>query len=101
MKDSQICQIFLHFSKTFLPQNFSSLSRFGNDADQFFLNLLSLADSDVEVIKIRTALAALQRKANEPISIVLLKIDFLYSALYTMQYPMKDAKEAIEPSCSG
>ena len=33
-------------------QNFSSLSRFGNDANQFFNMLLSLGDSEIEVIKI-------------------------------------------------
>ena len=40
--DSHICQKFLHFSKTFLPQNFASLSRFGNSANMFFEALLSL-----------------------------------------------------------
>ena len=78
MKDNHICQILLHFSKTFLPNNFSSLSRFGNDANQFFNALLSLGDSEIEVIKIRTALGNLKRAPAEPISIVLLKIDSLY-----------------------
>ena len=75
MLDSHIRQIFLHFSKTFLPQNFSSLSRFGNNENMFFEALLSLADSEIEVIKIRNALGSLKRAPVTPISTVLLKVD--------------------------
>ena len=69
-----------------LPQNFSSLSIFGNDANQFFNALLSLGDSEIEVIKIQTALGNLKSAPSEPISIVLLKIDSLYTALHQMQF---------------
>ena len=84
--DHHICQVFLYFSKTYLPNNYSALSRFVTDATAYFEALLSLANSKNEVIKIRTALDTLRRTPGEPISSVLLKIDSLYSALYTMHF---------------
>ena len=93
MKDCHICQILLQISKTFLPQNFSSLSRFGNDANQFFNALLFLGDSEIEVIKIRNTLRNLKRAPAEPISIVLLKIDSIYTELYQMSQPTKTDQE--------
>ena len=93
MKDNHICQVFLHFSKTFLPNNFSSLSRFGNDANEFFFALLSLGDSEIETTKIRMALRNLKREFKEPISVVLLKIDSLYTALYQMSQPTKSEQD--------
>ena len=96
MKDNHICQVFLHFSKTFLPNNFSSLSRFGSDANEFFNALLSLGDSEIETTKIRTALRNLKREFKEPISVVLLKIDSLYTALYQMSQPNKSEQDIID-----
>ena len=64
----------MHFSKQFLPQNFSALARYANDGNRFFMSLFTLADSDTEVIKLRNGLANLQRKQNEPIGVILLKI---------------------------
>ena len=94
--DSHICQVFLYFSKTYLPNNYAALSRFGVDATAYFEALLSLADSENEVIKNRTALDTLRRTPGEPISSVLLKIDSLYSALYAMSMPNKSDKEVLD-----
>ena len=59
----------------------------------FFEALLSLGDSEIEVIKIRNALGSLRRAPGEPISTVLLKVDSLYTALYAMAQPQKTDKE--------
>ena len=61
--DHHICQVFIYFSKTYLPNNYSALARFGTDATEYFEALLSLADSENEVIKIRTALDTLKLTA--------------------------------------
>ena len=73
--DHHICQVFLYFAKSYLPNNYSALARFGADASGFFEALLSLADSDNEVVKIRLSLDNLKRNPGEPISSTLLKID--------------------------
>ena len=98
--DSHICQVFLHFAKTFLPKNYAALSRFGSDATAYFEALLSLADSENKVIKIRTALDTLRRAPGEPISGILLKIDSLYSALYAMTMLQKSDKEVVDLALS-
>ena len=59
----------------------------------FFEALLSLGDSEIEVIKIRNALGSLRRVPGEPISTFLLKDDSLYTALYAMAQPQKTDKE--------
>ena len=94
--DEHITQIFLYFSKVYLPDNYSALSRFGGDAKGFFESLLSLADSENEAMKIRVSLDNLKRNPGEPISSTLLKIDSLYSALYNMSMPHKEDKEVSE-----
>ena len=94
--DVHITQIFLHFAKTYLPDNYSALARYGNDAPGFFESLLSLADSENEAMKIRVSLDNLKRNPGEPISSTLLKIDSLYSALYGMSMPHKEDKEVSE-----
>ena len=94
--DSHISQVFLYFAKTVLPNNYASLSRFGADATAFFEALLSLGDSENEVIKIRTALDTLRRAPGEPFSGILLKINSLYSALYAMSQPHKSDKEVVD-----
>ena len=81
--------------KTFLPKNFASLSRFGNSANLFFEALLSLGDSETEVIKIRNALGNLRRAPGEPISSILVKVDSLYTALYAMSQPQKLIKKSM------
>ena len=91
--DHHICQVFLYFAKSYLPNNYSALARFGADASGFFEALLSLGDSDNEVVKIRLSLDNLKRNPGEPISSTLLKIDSLYSALYGMSMPHKTEKE--------
>ena len=73
MLDHHICQVFIYFSKTYLPNNYAALARFGTDATAYFEALLSLADSENEVVKIRTALDTLKRNPGEPISAVMLK----------------------------
>ena len=94
--DVHITQIFLHFAKAYLPDNYSALARFGGDAQGFFESLLSLADSENEAMKIRVSLDNLKRNPGEPISSTLLKIDSLYSALYGMSMPHKSDKEVVE-----
>ena len=94
--DEHICQIFLYFAKAYLPDNYSALARYGGDAQGFFEALLSLADSENEVIKIRLSLDNLKRNPGEPISSTLLKIDSLYSALYGMSMPHKSDKEVVD-----
>ena len=94
--DVHITQIFLYFAKAYLPDNYSSLARYGGDAQGFFESLLSLADSENEAMKIRVSLDNLKRNPGEPISSTLLKIDSLYSALYGMSMPHKSDKEVVE-----
>ena len=72
--DSHISQVFLHLAKTFLPNNYASLSRFGGDATAFFEALLSLGDTENETMKIRNSLDSLKRSPGEPVSSILLKI---------------------------
>ena len=70
----QFSEIFLSFIQDFLPQSFSSFSRFANDCDKLFHELISLIDLDQEIDKFKLSLCKISRSANEAINLPCLKI---------------------------
>ena len=80
-------QIFLHLSKCFLPHYYSALTRYQDDIDLLFDELLSLGSGDHEVLKFRHSLMKLKRKQNKSLSLVLLVSGSLCQALYNLTRP--------------
>ena len=83
----QYAEIFLSFARDFLPQSFGAISRYANDCDALFVELISLIHYDVELDKICLALCKINRSANESITLPRLKVKSLYSSLYAINHP--------------
>ena len=80
-------QIFLIFSKRFLPLMASSLTRHIGDVDGLFTELCSTINSDHEISKLRNALSTTTRKATEQIHNSLYKIKSAYSMILQISNP--------------
>ena len=78
--------LFLLFINKYLPEAYISALTFSNDVDQLFTYLISLVNTSHEVEKIRSALAAIERKPNDALTGPILKTKALtVSLLYMLQ----------------
>ena len=79
LTDRDWIQVFLLLGEKYLPLIFPSLSRHGNNLDALFTELIGNVNQETEIAKLRSALSAVSRKANEQVQICLFRIKSLYT----------------------
>lgn len=87
LEDAEITQLLLYFAKGYLPHSYSALSRYQDNLNALFEELLNLANGDHELLKLRHSLMKLTRKPSDSLSSVLLVIGSLYNAIYNLTQP--------------
>ena len=80
-------QTFLLLANKYLPLIFPSLSRHANNLEGLFTELVSNVNQENEILKLRSALSAVSRKANEQVQICLFKIKSLYTMILLINQP--------------
>lgn len=85
--------LFLLFINAYLPEAYISALTFSSDVDQLFTYLISLVNTSHEVEKIRTALAAIERKPNDPLTGPILKTKALTVSLLYMLQPASNEED--------
>ena len=84
------CLVWLTLAKHHMQNDFSSLSRYSNDADGLFLQMTLSVNSESEIAKIRSALAQITRKPTEMLQSPLFKMRSLYEMLLSVEFPGMD-----------
>ena len=85
--EANYVSLFLQLIKKHLESSYISALTYSQDGVALFTYLLSLVDTSSEVTKIRLALAAIERKQNEPISVSALKVKAMTTSLLFLLQP--------------
>ena len=85
--EANYTSLFLQLIKKHLTSSYISALTYSQDGVALFTYLLSLVDTSSEVTKIRLALAAIERKQNEPISVSALKVKAMTTSLLFLLQP--------------
>ena len=79
--------LWLQFIKKYLKNSYQPALTYSRNLNELFEFLLSLVDTQTEITKIRTAIAKIVRKQEEPVSFSVLKLKSLTSSLLFMIEP--------------
>ena len=79
--------LWLQFIKKYLKNSYQPALTYSRNLNELFEFLLSLVDTQTEITKIRTAIAKIVRKQDEPVSFSVLKLKSLTSSLMFMIEP--------------
>ena len=85
--------VWLNLAKSYLPNDFQSLSRYSSEVDKLFFQLTASLNSENETSKLRSALARITRKPTDMLQSPLFKMRGYYEMLLSIEFPSMEAED--------